>query len=119
MDCVYAEIIAGLTSCYKVLRVVEPDCRLADEIEKLITACKEEEAVTPAVVKEIIVYHAIRGDIERCVRLIQENEKLLLQSVVYFDYCMSILVSTLARSPGVIKSVFDCPDEKGKRWCVG
>ena len=101
-----------MTGCFKILRVVDGECGLSTVIEDLIEQCSQQEWMSPAVVKEVIVYHAIRGEIEECVRLIQANEKLLLQSVVYFDYCLSILVSTLVRSPGVIQRAFECQEEK-------
>ena len=94
---------------------MDEECGLSAVIEDFIEQCRKQDHMTPAVVKEVIVYHAIRGEIEACVGIIQSNQSLLLQSVVYFDYCLSILVSTLVRSPGVIQRAFECEDEKRKR----
>lgn len=110
----YAEIIGGLTNCYKVLRVVDENCTLAGDIEKYIAACKDNNLMTPLVVKEIIVYHAIRGEIEMCVRLIKENDSLWFVSISFFDYCLSILISTFMRSAEIIESVFDSQNSIGE-----
>lgn len=105
---VYSEIIGGLTDCFKVLRVVDPDCGLASTIEEYIDECKEKGLMTSLVIKEIIAFYAIRGEIEKCIELIHENESLLYETLPFFDYCCSILVSTYTRSPEIIGTVFGC-----------
>lgn len=114
-DLIYAEIIGGLTDCYKVLRVIDPECSLASTIGEYIDECKEKELMTSSVIKEVIAFYAVRGEIEKCIELIHENESLLSQSLTFFDYCCSILVSTYTRSPEIITSVFGCQDPASNR----
>ena len=106
MDSIYAECIGGLTDCYKALSVVNPECSLGQIIEDLIKKAQVEHCLSGQLMKEILIYHASRGNIQQCIQCIQENQQLLFDSIDYFDYCLSILISVHSRNSGLLDEVF-------------
>ena len=96
--------------CYKVLRVADAENSLKYDIEKYIEKCTTEGILTPAVIKEIISFYAMNGDIQKCIEIIKANEELLDQDLSYFDYVLVIFVSMYNRSPDILKMVMDWED---------
>ena len=41
-------------------------------------------------IKEIISFYAMNGDIQKCIEIIKANEELLDQDLSYFDYVLVI-----------------------------
>lgn len=61
-------------------------------------------------IKEIISFYAMNGDIQKCIEIIRANEELLDQDLSYFDYVLVIFVSMYNRSPDILKMVMDWED---------